>query len=237
MNRMMRFVSILMAAAVFTGGPFLFSQSEPEPEAESRPKAKVTFFSGKSLYFYVMGSYNHFLPPADFFLELGGEGSDAFAPALGIGYRILNIRDRFFVNIECDYSTAEFDFHDFSRNQEISLLTFMLQAEGKFSSRSPITFFGGMGMGFHRLSSLGYYNLTGDYIRVGDENITTIALGMGIKVQISRHFTFRSEFRLNGEVYVDYYNDYYYDWWDDEWSDSDWNFLSSSLSIGLEFHF
>ncbi|NIM15579.1 MAG: hypothetical protein GTO45_26680 [Candidatus Aminicenantes bacterium] len=225
MKKMIQFLLILMVTAALTSGSLLFSQTE------SKPKSNVSFFSPRSLYFYVMGSYHHFVPPGDFYLELGDESSEAFAPVIGIGYRVLNARDRFFLNVEVDYSPAEFDFDGFAREQKISVLTVMFSAEGTISSRPHFLVFGGIGVGFYRLSDLGYYNYIGDYIFVGNEGITTLALGLGIKVRISRNFTFRSEFRWNGEVYVSY--DEYYD----EWDNTDWFFLSSSFSLGLEFHF
>lgn len=225
MKKMIQFPLLLMLTVTLSGGSLLFSQ------APSKSKSNVSFFSTRSLYFYVMGSYNHFLPPGDFYLELGDEASDAFAPIIGIGYRVLNARERFFLNVEVDYSPAEFDFDSFAREKKISVLTFMFAAEGKISSRPHLSVFGGIGVGIYRLSDLGYYDYFGDYNSIGDEGITTVALGMGIKVWISRNFTFRCEFRWNGEVYVSY-DDYY-----DEWDNTDWDFLSSSFSLGLEFHF
>jgi hypothetical protein len=225
MKKMIQFLFILMVTAALTSGPPLFSQRG------STSKSNVTFFSSRSLYFYVMGSYNHFPPPGDFYLEPGGESSDAFAPVIGIGYRLLDVLDRFFLNVEVDYSPVEFDFDGFNRGQKTGVLIFMLDSEGKILSRPHLSVFVGMGVGFCRLSDPGYYNYTGDYISGGDEGITTLAIGMGIKVRISRHFTFRSEFRWNGEVSVSY-DDYY-----DEWDNTDWTFLYSSFSLGLEFHF
>jgi hypothetical protein len=73
----------------------------------------------------------------------------------------------------------------------------------------------------------------GDFIPAADDTITVMALDIGIKIPISRRFFIRTEFQWNGEVYGDYS---YYDEYD-EWGDTQWDFLSSSLSVGLEFHF
>jgi hypothetical protein len=181
-----------------------------------------------------MGSYNYFSPLEEHFLELGPDSSDAFAPVLGIGYRVVNIKDRLFVSLEGDYSPATYNFEDFARDQKINTLTFMLNVEGRIAFKKfPIVIFGGVGVGIHQLPDLGYEDLPGDYISFGDDTITVMALDLGIKIPISRSFFIRTEFQWNGEVYGDYN---YYDEYD-EWGDTQWDFLSSSFSVGLEIHF
>lgn len=201
---------------------------------ESKPKSKIKFFSPGSFYIYVMGSFNHFSPLEEHFLELGPDSSDAFAPVLGIGYRVVNVKNWFFVSLEGDYSPATYNFGDFAREQKINTLTFMLNIEGRLSSKKfPVVIFGGIGVGIHQLPDLGYVDILGDYIPADDDTITVMALDFGIKIPISRSFFIRTEFQWNGEVYGDYS---YYDEYD-EWGDTQWDFLSSSLSVGLEFHF
>jgi hypothetical protein len=217
---------IFMLTLMIGGEDFLISAS--------KPKSMIRFFSPGSFYIYVMGSYNHFSPSEEHFLELGPDSSDAFAPVLGIGYRVVNIRDRLFVSIEGDYSPAMYNFEDFAREQKINTLTFMLNVEGRVASKKiPVVIFGGIGLGIHQLFDLGYEDFQGYYIPVADDTITVLALDIGIKIPVSRRFFIRTEFQWNGEVYgdYDYYNEY------GEWGDTQWDFLSSSLSMGLEFHF
>jgi hypothetical protein len=217
---------IFMLTLMIGGDDFLFSKS--------KPKSKVRFFSPGSFYIYVMGSYNHFSPLEEHFLELGPDSSDAFAPVLGIGYRVVNIKDRLFVSLEGDYSPASYNFEDFAREQKINTFTFMLNVEGRVASKKfPVVIFAGIGVGIHQLPDLGYEDLLGDYIPAADDTITVLALDIGIKIPVSRSFFIRAEFQWNGEVYGDYA---YYDEYD-EWGDTQWDFLSSSLSVGLEFHF
>jgi hypothetical protein len=218
-------VLIFMLTLMIDGNDLLFSGS--------KPKSKIRFFSPGSFYIYVMSSYNHFSPLAEHFLELGPDSADAFAPVLGIGYRVVNIRDRFFVSLEGDYSPAVYDFEDFARDQKINTFTFMLNVEKRVASKKfPVVIFCGIGVGIHQLPGLGYVDFLGDFIPAADETITVMALDIGIKIPISRRFFIRTEFQWNGEVYGDYSccDEY------DEWDNTRWDFLSSSLSVGLEIH-
>ncbi|MFC2146371.1 hypothetical protein ACFLRT_03315 [Acidobacteriota bacterium] len=226
MKKIVKFLLIFMLTLMIGVNGFL--------SPESKPKSKIRFFSPGSFYVYVMGSYNHFSPLEEHFLELGSDSSDAFAPVLGIGYRVVNIRDRLFVSLEGDFSPARYNFEDFAREQKINTLTFMLNIERRVASKKfPVVIFCGIGVGIHQLPDLGYEDLLGDYISFGDDTIIVLALDIGIKIPISRSFFIRTEFQWNGEVYGDYN---YYDE-SDEWGDTQWDFLSSSLSVGLEIHF
>ena len=201
---------------------------------ESKPKSKVRFFSPGSFYVYVMGSYNRFSPLDEHYLELGPDSSDAFAPVLGIGYRVVNIRDRLFFCLEGDYSPATYNFGEFGREQKINTLTFMVNGERKSASKKfPVVIFAGVGVVIHQLPDLGYVDLVGDFIPADDDTIVAFTLDIGIKIPISRSFFIRTEYQWNGDVSGDYE---YYDEYD-EWGDTQWDFLSSSLSVGLEIHF
>jgi len=227
MKKMLQVVLILIftLTSMIGSNDFLFSGP--------KPRSKIKFFSPGSFYIYVMGSYNHFSPLGEHYLELGPDSSDAFAPVLGIGYRIVNIRDRLFVSLEGDYSPATYNFGDFARDQKINTFTFMLNVEKRgVSKKFPVVIFCGIGVGIHQLPDLGYVDLLGDYIPADDDTITVMALDIGFKIPVSRKFFIRTEFQWNGEIYGDYA---YYDQYD-EWGDTQWNFLSSSLSVGLEIH-
>jgi len=107
----------------------------------------------------------------------------------------------------------------------------MVNFEGRVASKKvPIVIFGGWGWHSPAVRP-GYENLLGDYITVGDDTRWVMALDMGIKIPVSRSLLIRTEFQWNGEVYSDYEYGY------DEEGDTQWDFLSSSFSVGLEFHF
>jgi hypothetical protein len=201
----------------------------------SKSKSTVKFFAPGGFYVYAMGSYNRFAPSQDHYITLGSGSSHAYAPLLGIGYRVVNINDRLFICLEGEYSPITYDFEDFARHQEISVFSLLLNFEGRIFSKFPLLVFGGIGVGFHGLSDLGYENDQGDYILVGNDTVSILVLDMGIKVPISRFLFIRSEFQWNTELYTnrEYYNDYWVHPWDIKW-----DFLhSSALSMGLEIHF
>jgi hypothetical protein len=217
---------IFMLTLMIGGDGFLFP--------ESKKKSKVRFFSPGSFYIYVMGSYNHFSPLDEYYLELGPDSSDAFAPILGVGYRVVNIRDRFFFSLEGDYSPATYNFGEFTRDQKINTLTIMINGERRSASKKfPTVIFAGVGLVIHQLPDLGYVDLLGDFIPTDDDTIFSFAWDIGIKIPISRSFFIRAEYQWNGDVSGDYE---YYDEYD-ELGDTQWDFVSSSLSVGLEVHF
>lgn len=221
-----KLILIFILTLMIGGDGFLLSKS--------KSKSKVRYFSPGSFYIYVLGSYNHFSPLDEYFLELGPDSADALSPVLGVGFRVVNIRDRFFINIEGDYAPATYDFGEYARDQKINTLTLMLNIAGRiWSKKLPLIVYGGIGVGFHHLSDLGYVDLLGDFISGGDDTITVMAFDLGIKIPISRSLFVRTEFQWNGEVYGDYecYCEY------EEWGDTQWDFMSSSFSVGIEFHF
>lgn len=221
-----RLMLMLMLMLMIGVNGFLFSKS--------KPKSKVRFFSPGSFYIYVMGSYNHFSPLGEHYLELGPDSADAFAPVLGIGYRVVNFRDRLFFCLEGDYSPATYNFGEFAREQKINTLTFMVNVERRSASKKfPVVIFAGVGVVIHQLPDLGYVDLVGDFIPADDDTVIAFTLDIGIKIPISRSFFIRAEYQWNGDVSGDYE---YYDEYD-EWDDTQWDFVSSSLSVGLEFHF
>jgi hypothetical protein len=225
MKKKIQIALIFMFLLTLAGGGLLYPKS----------KSNIRFFSPRSLYIYVMGSYHYFVPPGDYYLALGSEGSDAFAPVVGIGYQVVNFWDRLFISLEGDFSTVRYNFADVARNQDISLLTFMLNIEGTVSTGFPLVVYGGVGVGIHRLANLGHESYPGGYTWFADDRLTVLALDVGIKIPISRPLLIRTEFQWNGEVYGNF--NYYDGYWYDEGNDTRWDFLSSSFSVGLEFHF
>ncbi|MCK5057235.1 MAG: hypothetical protein KAT34_11305 [Candidatus Aminicenantes bacterium] len=202
----------------------------------SKQEARVTYFSLKSLYFYTMGSFGRYNPTDEHFLELGTRSANAFSSLFGGGFRLVNIRDRFFFNLEADYSEFTFDFGDYARDQKIGTLTVMVDLEW-FLRRLPVSFTFGVGATLHFLSDLGYYDKHDRYISTGDDTVIATAMRIGIKYPLSRRFTLRSEFRWSGEYYGDYYNNYYWDSYGNYYDDSEWDFIFSALCFGVEYHF
>jgi hypothetical protein len=192
----------------------------------SKSKSTVKFFAPGGFYVYAMGSYNRFAPSEDHYMVLGSESSHAYAPILGIGYRVVNINDRVFLGLEGKYSRAAYNFAGSTREQKISTVSFMLNAEGHIFSKFPLLVFGGIGFGSHGLSDLGYENDQGDYIPIEDDEMNIFVFDVGIKIPIFQYLVIRTEFQWNSEKYdvIEFRNTYRI-------------LKSSALSVGMELHF
>ncbi len=220
----------LMAFASARGSLLLSPQEAPKKNKD----AYVTYFSSRSLYFYVMGSYHVFDPPGENFYELGPDSAGTFAPIFGAGYRLVNIGERFFLNLEVDYAPGIYDFGAYARDQEIRAWTILLDAEWNFKRRSPFFVTFGIGIGIFDMRNLGYTDDYGEYIPTGNDTEAGVTVKFGLKLPISNNFTLRTEFRWNGKSYGDYC---YWDDWYDYCGDTETDFLSSAICLGLEFHF
>lgn len=225
MKKLLLYILIFSLTLTF-GESMLFSKS----------KSTVKFFGPGGLYVYVMGSYNRFAPPDDYYMALGVESSHTYAPLLGIGYRVVNINDRIFFSLEGEYSWAAYNFAGLTREQRISAVSFMFNVEGRILSKFPLVVFGGFGFGVHELLDLGYENDQGDFIPIKDDAMTILVLDVGIKIPIFQHLVIRTEFQWNSESYGQ--DDYYLDYWSNRWDKKEVDVLhSSALSMGLEIHF
>jgi opacity protein-like surface antigen len=213
----------LIMILIITNGCWLFSKA----------KSRVEYFAPGSLYFYLMGSYNHFSPPQQYSYELGYDHSDAFAPVLGLGYRVIQMGKSLFISIEGDYTPASYNFDEYVWDQKISVFTLMVNMEGTISKKFPVILYGGLGMAIHHFADLGYEDYWGDWISTGDDNKTVLALDIGLKFPISRNLYIRTEMQWNGNV--DSGTVYDDEGVEDDWTE--WDFLSSSFSVGLELHF
>ena len=199
-----------------------------------RGNSDVRFFEPGSVYIYLMGSYTHLSPPADHYYSLGADSANAFGPTIGVGFRLVNFGNRIFINVEGDYTFSTFDFAPYNDEQKVHSFTIGANVEGRLSRRFHL--FGGIGVTFINFKDLGYLSWDDYYYDIGNDTITTLEIAFGIKVPVTRNLSFRTEFRINSEVYgeFDVFDDYYYDYYDDY---SDWEFVSSSFMIGLELRF
>ncbi|MCP4147432.1 MAG: hypothetical protein GY757_06750 [bacterium] len=197
---------------------------------------KVSYFSQGSFYFYGMGSFNHYMPSDGHYAELGIDSVNAFAPVLGLGYRVINSGNRFFLNIEGDYTPGVYDFRNVE-NQKISFMTLLVNGEFRLSGRKPISLFFGLGISLLTLRDMGYWNYRGSFISTGDYTMYPVAVQFGLKFPVSRNIMVRSEVRLYSKINAtyDHYDDYYYDYeyWDD---DTDAEPVATSVMLGLEIH-
>ncbi len=219
---------------LFIMGFVLMSFSEASETSEGKRNSNVRYFSKDSVYVYAMGSTNRLNPDFGNY-ALGMDSASTLAPVVGLGWRMINFSNRFFFNLEFDYTPAKFDF--FSRsNQHIDFYTLMLDAELKIFRRNPASIFFGMGASLVSLHEPYRGNDGYGYYYYGTDSTVAMALELGAKFPLTRKLFFRSGIRVYGKVTPSY--DYEYDYWDDEYDDdSDFDAFSTSFSLGLEYHF
>jgi hypothetical protein len=205
--------------------PLMIAAEEGE---NKRKRSNVRYFSKNSLFIYGLGATHNFDPPGDYYFELGLDQANTFAPVVGIGFRMLNWGNRFFLNLAFDFVPAEFDFFD-APDQKVNFYTIMLDVEFNLFRSTPMGFYLGMGVGFVTLRNL-WVVYQGDMVRQSNETITTMAMEFGLKYPISRKMFLRGAVRLHGELVPSY------DYWDEYDNNSDFDRLSTSLMFGIELH-
>lgn len=181
----------------------------------------VRFLPSGSFYIYGMGSANYYDPSWNYSHELDSDTDVDIAPLVGVGYRMLNVQNHFYLNLEFDYIPAEYKF-DFGK-ESIQYYTLMLSSEIKPFSRNGFSCFLGIGGGV----------LSND-----DENVN-LAVSLGIKCPLSKNILLRAEARAYGDLSDDDDDRYYLhreDWhYDDE--EDDFACTSTAVAVGLEIHF
>ncbi len=207
------------------------------PFLESGEDIKFSYFSHHSLYVYAMGSWIMDVP-SDYYTiwEYYPERAASFASLVGIGYTIVNVKDKFLVNLEFDYTSAEFDFISL-QNMRIDFYTLMVNLEYRFSATKPLAAYVGIGVGGIDYSQTPHILDPDIFIYPYDEVEYTTAFNLGLKVSLARHLLLRTEVRLYREDYGA--DEYYYfiddygfaDYWDDG------KRFGTALSLGLEYHF
>jgi hypothetical protein len=203
---------------------------------QKRKSSGLSFFSPGSFFVYVLGTHCNFDPPAKYYLDLGGRSVNSFVPMIGLGYRILNSRDNFYLNLSFDYMPAKFDFpHSF--NQKANIYTLLLDAEGVFFRDFPISIYFGLGVSIINLDDLGYFDAWDKWVLVGDDSVTAMAIELGMKYTISKNFLIRASLRFIGEIDITNH-EYWDEYWDDYFYDNNGilNRLNTSLGVGIEFH-
>ncbi|MCP4217418.1 MAG: hypothetical protein GY765_22435 [bacterium] len=208
--------------------------------SKERNESEVVFFSNSSLYFYGMLTLNHFRPPGDMYYELGADSANTVGPSVGIGYRIINADDRFYVNLECDYSLQK---HDFAHGDyTFHNINFLINGEYVLGTgRKRSTVFVGTGIGVVFMPDLVSIYSSSRYSNRSETEVPLV-FQVGAKVPLSGSLYLRGELRFHYLVFGDnYYDDSYYDSWtvvldDYYWDDTSFEHLSTSFSIGLELH-
>jgi opacity protein-like surface antigen len=225
----------LIIVLLLVTAPLIGMAQDQEEPVRKKKGSEVRYFSKGSFFVYVIGTSNFFDPPADYYLDLGGESVTGFAPMFGAGWRMIAFGNRMFMNLTFDYVPAKFDF-PYSTDQKIDMYTLMVDLEGVFFRDTPLSLNLGFGVTFVRFKDLGYWDAWDEWVHVGDDTVTGMAIEFGMKYALSKHLFLRGIVRLTGEVYPEYYYDEFYDEYYES-DDSDFVRMNTAIGIGVEFHF
>lgn len=189
------------------------------------------------IYGYVMGGNFHLTPAGSGLWDNLAYTEDTAAPTVGIGFSLINIHDRFFLNLEADATWGTLATGGFY-NVEVTGISLMFQGEYRLSRSSPVSLYCGLGVGIIHNNG-GDFPAGLDWLYVPEFTDTTLATELGVKVSITRHLMFRAAFRAYALV-ADYYGEYGHYWDDylDIWMDDYASELyATQFMAGLEFHF
>lgn len=168
---------------------------------------RVSYFSPRSLYVYAMGSCMLDFPSNCWSISQGiEERSSAFAPMVGIGYTVINVKDRSLVNLEFDYSSADFEFS--SHRRRIEYYTFMTNFEYRLFPENFMSLYVGVGVAAIDYTDNPEILAPDDYVYPYDDVEFTMALNLGFKMALSNRIQLRAEFRYYWDNYSD--EDFYY---------------------------
>lgn len=189
------------------------------------------------VYGYVMGGNFHLTPAGSGLWDNLAYTEDAVAPTVGIGFSLLNINNRFFLNLEADATWASLDTGIYD-TLNVTTISLMFQGEYRLGRMSPVSLYCGLGVGIIHNNG-GNFPAGLEWLYVPEFTDTTLATELGVKVSITRHLMFRAAFRAFALV-EDYYGEYGH-YWDDYlgyWMDDyESELYATSVMAGLEFHF
>ncbi len=190
-------------------------------------------------YFYLMAAGLHHIPPEEYLYDAGYTSATRFAPVLGIGWQAVSPIHGFGLNVEFDYTFANFN-DNIIKDKSVSLFTLSGAVEFKFDRRSRWSGFASVGVALQTVSSYSFLDYYNEFASLPSETIVPIALGFGLKYNFNRHISLRAEFRAYREIYGYEEDDYYYDYYIDDYIDDghlEGYWRDTVISIGLEYHF
>jgi hypothetical protein len=154
-----------------------------------------------------------------------------------VGYTVVNFKRLLRVNLEFDYTAAQFDFFSLA-SRRVNFYTFMVNVEYNFFPDFPMAVYFGIGTAIIHYCCPPFGNW-GKYIQVGNQNLYPMASSLGLKLALGKRLNFRLDFRHYWESAGDtdiYFSEGYWDIYWDPYID-EWNSFGSSLSLGLEYRF
>jgi hypothetical protein len=190
--------------------------------AQKPRKKPVSFFASQSFYVYVQGALMNVNP--DHYLDDSKES--AFAPLFGAGFRALNFSNRMFLNLEFDYSQANYGPGFESGDRRVRFYCYKLGGEYRLSGKKDSSLWMAVGLATISFPDLFYYNYDGD-------SEHTLLLEVGFKLALYKHFSLRADFRFFTESVQSYYDEYY-----DEWiNEREPRLVATALTVGVQYNF
>ncbi|MCP5108593.1 MAG: porin family protein [bacterium] len=190
--------------------------------AQKPRKKKVTFFAPQSFYVYVQGALINVNPGH----YLDDPKESAFAPLFGAGFRAIRFSDRMFLNLEFDYSQANYGPGFEPGDRRVRFYCYKLGAEYRLSGKKDSSLWAAVGLANISFPDLSYYSY-------GDDSELTLLLEVGLKLALYKRFSLRADFRFLTENVDSYYDEYY-----DEWiNESDPRTIATALTVGVQFNF
>ncbi len=190
--------------------------------AQKQRKKPVSFFASQSFYVYVQGALMNINP--EHYLDDSKES--AAAPLFGAGFRALNFSNRMFLNLEFDYSQANYGPGLEPGDRRVRFYCYKVGGEYRLSRKKDSSLWVALGLATVSFPDLPYYNYN-------DDSENTLLVEVGVKLAIYKHFSLRADFRFFTESVESYYDEYY-----DEWiNESDPRLVATALTVGVQFNF
>ncbi|HDP95913.1 MAG TPA: hypothetical protein ENN40_11225 [Candidatus Aminicenantes bacterium] len=192
------------------------------------------------VYVYSMGGNFHLTAAGSGLWHEVAAADDGLSLTGGIGFSLINVHNRFFLNLEADYTSSMVRYRG-SRGRDIKALAFMIQGEYRLGQVSPVSVYVGIGVGVIEKDKALVPGIYDDWLRVDPVTEATFAGELGIKVSVVRRLMFRAALRFysvsTGYDDIDYWGGYwnhYLDVWVDDYGSE---LYATSIMAGLELHF
>ena len=204
------------------------------------PAADNNFNARTRVYVYTMGGNFHLTAAGSGLWNEVALADDGVSITGGIGFSLLNVHNRFFLNLETDFTSSTVRYRG-SHGRGVYAWSFMMQGEYRLGQVSPVSVYAGIGVAVIGKEEAVVPGIYDDWLRVDSATEATFAGELGIKVSVVRHLMLRAALRFysvsTGYDDIDYwggYWDHYLDVWVDDYGSE---LYATQIMAGLELHF
>ncbi|MBN1197122.1 MAG: hypothetical protein JXA62_06920 [Candidatus Aminicenantes bacterium] len=204
------------------------------------PATEYNYNARTRVYVYTMGGNFHLTAAGSGLWHEAALADDGVSLTGGLGFSLLNVHNRFFLNLETDFTSATVRYRG-SHGRGVNAWSFMIQGEYRLGQASPVSVYAGIGVGVIGKDEVIVPGIYDDWLRVDSVTEATFAGELGIKVSVARRLMFRAALRFysvsTGYDDIDYWGGYwdsYLDVWVDDYGSE---LYATSIMAGLELHF